>query len=282
MNKLEVQQTGGFPLETNTLDFMQNAFRLLQEFGAMSGANTIISGCVENGNSVSDGVVFYNGEILPFHGGQKMTNVRVVEDQESRIFENGESKVVYKNRYMTFGSSGFGISWSSFRKPNTLLQLTDMINSLGAFPVGAIVMWSGAANAIPVGWKLCDGNDGTPNLKGRFLVGYDGDDNDYNAVGKVGGHKTITLTKGQLPAHDHTGKTDVDGEHEHQYTTVIEGNDSVEMASGIGQKLWNVPFNDDTSGTGEHDHEFTTDETGNGDAIDIRPSYYTICYIIKV
>ena len=60
-------------------------------------------------------------------------------------------------------------------------------------PTGAILMWSGSPTAIPTGWALCDGNTywangilydpfgfdygiptlATPNLKGRFIVGYD-------------------------------------------------------------------------------------------------------------
>ena len=38
-------------------------------------------------------------------------------------------------------------------------------------PAGAIVMWSGSLDAVPEGWVLCDGDNGTPDLSGRFLVG---------------------------------------------------------------------------------------------------------------
>jgi len=34
-----------------------------------------------------------------------------------------------------------------------------------------IVMWWGLLADIPKGWKLCDGNNNTPNLLNRFLVG---------------------------------------------------------------------------------------------------------------
>lgn len=43
-----------------------------------------------------------------------------------------------------------------------------------ALPSGTIVAWSPAfagTNTIPTGWYLCDGNNGTPNLIGRFIVG---------------------------------------------------------------------------------------------------------------
>merc|ERR1711997_338506 len=38
-------------------------------------------------------------------------------------------------------------------------------------PSGGIIMWSGSASAIPTGWSLCDGTNGTPDLRNRFVVG---------------------------------------------------------------------------------------------------------------
>jgi hypothetical protein len=45
----------------------------------------------------------------------------------------------------------------------------------GAFviPKGIIVMWSGST--APGGWHLCNGSNDTPDLRGRFIVGYDPD-----------------------------------------------------------------------------------------------------------
>lgn len=40
-----------------------------------------------------------------------------------------------------------------------------------AFPRGIIVMWGGKLINIPTGWALCDGNNGTPDLTDRFIVG---------------------------------------------------------------------------------------------------------------
>ena len=37
-------------------------------------------------------------------------------------------------------------------------------------PKGIICMWSGAANAVPAGWALCDGTNGTPNLADKVIV----------------------------------------------------------------------------------------------------------------
>jgi len=44
-------------------------------------------------------------------------------------------------------------------------------SSTGTIPVGGIVLWSGSIATIPDGWKLCDGNNDTPDLRNRFVVG---------------------------------------------------------------------------------------------------------------
>ena len=57
-------------------------------------------------------------------------------------------------------------------------------------PVGGIIMWSGSTANIPSGWKLCNGNNGTPNLSGRFIVGAAGS---TYVVGASGGSATASL-----------------------------------------------------------------------------------------
>ena len=42
---------------------------------------------------------------------------------------------------------------------------------LGALPFGSIIMWYGATNTVPSGWSLCNGNNGTPDLRNKFVVG---------------------------------------------------------------------------------------------------------------
>ena len=38
-------------------------------------------------------------------------------------------------------------------------------------PAGVIVMWSGSLDSVPDGWALCDGSNGTPDLRNRFVLG---------------------------------------------------------------------------------------------------------------
>ena len=44
-----------------------------------------------------------------------------------------------------------------------------------------ISMWSGSVNNIPTGWALCNGQNGTPDLRDRFIVSYG---NTFNTIGK--------------------------------------------------------------------------------------------------
>ena len=63
------------------------------------------------------------------------------------------------------------------------------LTSVPGVPVGGIIMWSGATNNIPTGWALCDGQNGTPNLQDKFIVGAG---NTY-AVDATGGSADATL-----------------------------------------------------------------------------------------
>lgn len=80
-------------------------------------------------------------------------------------------------------------------------------------PSGTIVMWSGTTE--PVGWKLCDGVDGRPNLKGRFIVGYEQGSTDYGSIAGSGGSNHITLSTNNLPGHTHSGPS-----HNHTFDVV--------------------------------------------------------------
>ena len=41
--------------------------------------------------------------------------------------------------------------------------------------IGTIVMWYGSAAAVPAGWQLCDGTNGTADMRSNFPLGATGD-----------------------------------------------------------------------------------------------------------
>lgn len=62
------------------------------------------------------------------------------------------------------------------------------------------MLWYGNANAVPAGWALCNGQNGTPDMRGRFALGVS---DDY-ALGATGGEPTHTLTPPEMPDHYHS------------------------------------------------------------------------------
>jgi microcystin-dependent protein len=146
-------------------------------------------------------------------------------------------------------------------------------------PAGTIVMWSGSSNSIPTGWALCDGNNRTPDLRNRFLVGAGGA---YN-VGKTGGAAQVTLTEAQMPSHKHTANADPAGEHSH---TIMFPKDNLDHSGGASesnfQKNKNEKLPYPTEPAGTHGHTVTVDRAGEDQAHENRPPYYALCFIMKL
>ena len=135
---------------------------------------------------------------------------------------------------------------------------TGQLQGAGIFVTGMIILWSGAADAIPTGFTLCDGNNNTPDLRGRFVVGHHPSNGDYD-VNDTGGAENVTLSIAQMPNHKHD-------------TTV----DNSDLFPATGQKT--IGF----GGAGGYPATtFTMSTTGGGGAHENRPPYYALCYIMK-
>lgn len=102
----------------------------------------------------------------------------------------------------------------------TQAQVNDLLSS--AVPTGVITMWSGSTSAIPSGWALCNGSNGTPDLQDRFIVGA----GSTYEVGDTGGANSVTLTTAQMPAHNHSVTVNSGGAHSHSASTGSAGSHS--------------------------------------------------------
>ena len=98
---------------------------------------------------------------------------------------------------------------------NANVQAAIAAAVLAAVPVGIVAKWSGSITSIPAPWQLCDGTNGTEDLRDKFIVGAG---NTY-AVGATGGAAVSTITVGgttlslaQIPGHSH-GVTDPTHSH---------------------------------------------------------------------
>ena len=140
------------------------------------------------------------------------------------------------------------------------------LSGYGTIPVGGIIMWSGSASNVPDGWALCNGQTSngktTPDLKGRFIVGYDPADSDYNSVGKTGGEKKHTLTVAEMPSHTHNMKFK-------SYDLAASWKDQ--------RSFYSVNKGDEN----QNDPK-TTQSAGGGQSHENRPPYYAICFIMRV
>jgi hypothetical protein len=99
----------------------------------------------------------------------------------------------------------------------TLQQANAALAS--SIPSGVIVMWSGSTASIPAGWALCNGLNGTPDLRNRFVIGA-GSAYSPGTLGGAATHAhTITvsphvLTLNQIPSHSHPASVSDPG-HSH-------------------------------------------------------------------
>ena len=75
------------------------------------------------------------------------------------------------------------------------LTVTGSFNYL---PRGTIVAYN--SSSAPAGWALCDGSNGTPNLRGRFIFGSGGS----RGMNTTGGQETVALNINEMPSHTHT------------------------------------------------------------------------------
>lgn len=105
---------------------------------------------------------------------------------------------------------------ASYGTNTTQLATTAFVQA--AIPSGVILLWSGSVASIPGGWALCNGSNGTPDLRNRFVVGA----GSTYSVGNTGGADSVTLTSAQIPSHTHTvtttGSTSSSGAHTHTFS----------------------------------------------------------------
>jgi len=148
------------------------------------------------------------------------------------------------------------------------LQALDYKSLLDlAIPKGGIIAWNGTTP--PEGWAICDGNNGRPDLRGKFILGLnlagastpDKDENGQqpltiNTPGKKGGREKVKLIESEMPKHSHIGA----------------------MFNSRNEGGW-VSGRDAEAGRREN---VKVSETGGDQPHDNMPPYYVLAYIIKI
>ena len=216
MNTFNFMQTGGVPFTNDVAQEFENAYKIFNAYGALAGDKTIISGCVENGSSVSDGFVYVNGELFYFEGGSKSDNIFLNVENIDKVFEDQTTKTLIKIRTLKFGNAIENVwAWSEFKRIDTMLSLMARLDNLEAYQTitnaklaiftqgGVVFPWFKAVEDIPEGFAP------VWNIAGKTIVGLDPNDTDFDTVGKLFGAKKHQLTVEELPRHRHgtTGNT---------------------------------------------------------------------------
>jgi hypothetical protein len=126
----------------------------------------------------------------------------------------------------------------------------------GSLPSGLIVMWSGLRANIPGGWYLCDGTNGTPDLRARFILSVTGSEE----AGGTGGSTTIT----------HSGTAVA----QHPATATSQASAGVTKSGSTTSTVTLLAHTHDTP-------VLTHSVTQPNDHTNVQPPYYKLCFIMK-
>jgi microcystin-dependent protein len=174
--------------------------------------------------------------------------------------DNFEGEPYYIKKGLPLSAAGVNAALLSIRKQSLL-------------PIGTILMYDGTGwkdNETLKGWYKCDGYNGTPNLQDKFIKG--------QGSKAATGNGMMTLEIKHLPAHNHTIQSG--GEHSHSYSS-FEHSHLTNSDAPIDNAVyrWKNTSKNTTSAGG---HTHTIGNTGNGQAFDVLPNYYSVIYIKRV
>lgn len=133
---------------------------------------------------------------------------------------------------------------------------------ISGIPSGVIFLWSGSQATIPTGYALCDGSNGTPDLRDRFVLGA----GTTHEVGETGGSEEVTLTTAQMPSHMHTVRL--------YNATKTQDTSAASLGAASGE----------LHGTNDVHwiNSASLNTTGASSPHPNMPPYYTLCYIMKL
>lgn len=138
---------------------------------------------------------------------------------------------------------------------DVLTARSVVASTINLLPKGIIVSWTGSI--APTGWAICDGTNGTPDLRGRFILGAGSGTNlTPRTLNAMGGAETHVLTIAEMPSHDHTG---VIGKYDNCYGS---GKCSTSKFLGTDWK--------------------STDITGGNAPHNNMPPYFVLAFIMKL
>ena len=217
---------------------------------------------------------------------------------------NASNKIVYQASDGNSSTLDGGTSGQFLQSKGASLPEWASID--GEVPIGGIIIWSGASNAIPTRWSLCNGDtvngNATPDLRNRFVVGA----GSTYSVGNTGGFTDAinishTHTTNSTGSHGHSASTNTTGNHYHNYTDDDHQGQASKLAAigvsrqssmgGGGSTGGDTQYGWRTNTTGNHSHTVSVNSGGShshsvnssgssGSGRNL-PPYYALCYIMR-
>jgi microcystin-dependent protein len=240
-------------------------------------ATTIIAGTIGSGNITSTGTIssvnnnvsnkiitnsldIRSGGILDVSQGTIISNTitgTAITIRSNTSVNTCVMNVTTGNQSST-NANGDGVPKNGIAINNRNVATTQHIKN--AIPPGIILAYYSSTNPAtpPDGWLICDGQNSTPDLRGRFILGADPRRPTNRAPNLFGGEEDVTLQLHQIPPHTHRDKYTQVG-----YTGINSGNGNRSVANS---------------------HGYFFDETGSaglGQSHNNMPPYWILIYIMK-
>jgi hypothetical protein len=225
---------------------------------------------------LSAGFVYLNGtvmEIPAYSGSYPIYIHEATAVNDDRDFEDGNTDTVATTRSAEYTATPSGDSIEL--NPTSGYYLETVIRR-SAYNIGDVRLLTdltdkfdgtglGLDTSVERGFALCNGSNGTPDLSGKFLVGYEDQlVNDYDTIGNTGGEEEHLLTGAESGTSEHSHRvngTQID------YTT---GGGTITDALRTNQTVSvDPPSQDSVEADATQPHEN-------------RPPYYVLAYVMKV
>jgi hypothetical protein len=243
-----------------------------------------------NLSPIGNGFQFFNNDGLPLNAG-KLYTYQAGSTTPLATYTDSSGLIANTNPIIlgTDGrppstiwlSAGFFYKFVLTTSADVTIQTYDnLYGIIGAtppaatpIPTGGIFLWSGSIGSIPAGYVLCNGSNGTPDLRDRFVVGA----GSSYAVNATGGSADAVVV-----SHSHSA-TSTDSGHTHGYVNPGGGTTWLTRfnPSGGGYSNEQTPNYSGTTNSGNANISTTVNSAGVSGTNANLPPYYALCYIMK-